>query len=312
MRWAIVIEKVLKIRNAPTNSAIPAKASSPMRRKLRLSRISRDWRSASSEPVRTSTERGVAARMRRLSSAGATPGRPATSIVSKRPALPVMRCASRSVVTAATAPPKVEPPNSVSPTIRSVCAGPVPTTRILSPTPSPARLAAARSSATRASLAGLRPTGDENASKRRERSEETKFGGPAIPSRLPSVLRMTTCENSPPSASCTPGTPWIRRRTDSRIDGLELEPPWSPLIVSCGVTATSVRLLACWKILSNDRLIVSVSTYVPAISATPSATASAVSARRSLRARKPFSATRIIRRPPVGDDRRRRSHRRAR
>ena len=106
----------------------------------------------------------------------------------------------------------------------------------------------------------MRPTGNEKASKRAGRSEEMKLGGPAIPSRLPSVLRMTTCENSPPAASRTPSTPLMRRRTDSGIVGVELEPPWSDLIGSCGVTATSVRLLACWKIRSNEWLIVSVST----------------------------------------------------
>ncbi len=41
-RWATVIEKVLKIRNAPTNSATPAKTSRAICRKLRLSRISLD------------------------------------------------------------------------------------------------------------------------------------------------------------------------------------------------------------------------------------------------------------------------------
>ena len=42
MRWATVIEKVLKIRKAPTNSAMKANASSAVFRKPRLSRMSLD------------------------------------------------------------------------------------------------------------------------------------------------------------------------------------------------------------------------------------------------------------------------------
>ena len=37
MRWVTVIEKVLKMMNAPTNSEMPANASSSVVRKLRLS-----------------------------------------------------------------------------------------------------------------------------------------------------------------------------------------------------------------------------------------------------------------------------------
>ena len=44
MRWAIVIEKVLKMMKAPTNSEIPAKTSSAVLRKPRSSLISSDWR----------------------------------------------------------------------------------------------------------------------------------------------------------------------------------------------------------------------------------------------------------------------------
>ena len=171
-----------------------------------------------------------------------------------------MRCASRSVVTDAIAPPNVEPPNSVSPTTRSVCAGPVPMMRMRSPRPTCARLAAARSSATSSSRAGLRPTGNVNASKRAPRSELTKLGGPWRPSRLPLALRIVTCENSPPTARSTPGTPWMRRNTLSGMVGVALVPPLSVLIVSCGVTATSTRWLAVRKSLSNEWLMVSVST----------------------------------------------------
>jgi hypothetical protein len=62
-------------------------------------------------------------------------------------------------------------------------------------------------------------------------------------------------------------------------------------IVLRGVIDASVPLADSVKIRSKERLIVSVKTYVPAMSVTPRATASAVSTRRSLRANSPRRAT---------------------
>jgi hypothetical protein len=62
-------------------------------------------------------------------------------------------------------------------------------------------------------------------------------------------------------------------------------------IVLAGVTDASVPFADSAKMRSNERLIVSVKTYVPAMSVTPSATASAVSTSRSFRANSPRSAT---------------------
>ena len=55
VRCATVIENVLKIWNAPTNSDTPAKTSSAILRKLRLSLMSFVWRLAASSPVSTIT-----------------------------------------------------------------------------------------------------------------------------------------------------------------------------------------------------------------------------------------------------------------
>ena len=55
VRWATVIENVLKIWKAPTNSDTPANTSSAIRRKLRLLSMSLVWRLAASSPVSTST-----------------------------------------------------------------------------------------------------------------------------------------------------------------------------------------------------------------------------------------------------------------
>ena len=72
-RCAIVIENVLKMMKLPTNTATPANASSAMFRNLRLSRMSDDCLAACSCPVRTSTERGSAARTRCFSCCALTP-----------------------------------------------------------------------------------------------------------------------------------------------------------------------------------------------------------------------------------------------
>ena len=77
VRWATVIEKVLKIVKAPTNRAIPANTSSAVLMKLRNSpRPSSFCSTAFSSPVRTVTlaPGGSAARTRRFSSCGLIPG----------------------------------------------------------------------------------------------------------------------------------------------------------------------------------------------------------------------------------------------
>ena len=58
-RWATVIEKVLKIRKAPTKRAMKAKTSRKVWKKPRLSRISSELRSAFSWAVSTRAEPGI-------------------------------------------------------------------------------------------------------------------------------------------------------------------------------------------------------------------------------------------------------------
>ena len=117
VRWATVIENVLKIRNAPTNSEIPANASSAIFRKPRLLRMSEDCLAASCSPVRTCTDAGSDARSSSESFCGETPGFAATSIVSK-PFLSSIRWASGRVSSSVDAPPKPTPAISVTPTSR--------------------------------------------------------------------------------------------------------------------------------------------------------------------------------------------------
>ena len=105
VRWATVIENVLKIRNAATNSDTPAKISSAVRRMLMNSLTSSFCEAVFSSPVSTSTERGSASLSVRFRTAGATPSA-ATLIWSNSPFLRVMRWASGSVNTAMLEPPK--------------------------------------------------------------------------------------------------------------------------------------------------------------------------------------------------------------
>ena len=83
VRWATMMVKVLKIRNAPTSRATKAKASRAVpRNRPRVSLMAAAESSASSWPVRTSYLGSMAARMRSRSCAGVTPSTAATSISS--------------------------------------------------------------------------------------------------------------------------------------------------------------------------------------------------------------------------------------
>jgi hypothetical protein len=81
-RWATVIEKVLKMMNAPTNREIPAKASRAVFRKPRSSRIPSDWLDASWLPVLTSSVRSGARRDRPGDRLGVAPAATAALISS--------------------------------------------------------------------------------------------------------------------------------------------------------------------------------------------------------------------------------------
>ena len=79
-RWATVIEKVLKIRKEPTRIAMKAKTSRKICRKLRLSRISSELRSAFSSAVSTLTPGGTSRAIRCFSIVAETPSSAATEI----------------------------------------------------------------------------------------------------------------------------------------------------------------------------------------------------------------------------------------
>ena len=123
-RCATVIENVLKMMNAPTNSEMPANASSAVCRKPRLSRMSLDRLAASSEPVRTCTDGPSFAVSSRLTACASLPFRSVASISSSWFTLPVMRCAAGSVSITTGAPPSESTPWILTiPTIRKACLG---------------------------------------------------------------------------------------------------------------------------------------------------------------------------------------------
>ena len=97
-----------------------------------------------------------------------------------------------------------------------------------------------------------------------------------------------------PVATSTPSTSRTRSSVSSGTGGASADSPSKLKPGSFPVTTASVPAYESTKIASNALSIVSVRTYAPLIIATPSTIASAVSAVRSLRPARLFSAKRII------------------
>src|SRR4051794_24517087 len=117
-------------------------------------------------------------------------------------------------------------------------------------------------------------------------------GAPPLVSRLRSRSRNAPGVKMLPAASATPGT--ARTRASIALVIGDSCARFSRPSVSVGETTTESPLAAALKMPAKDWLIVSVRMYVPAISATPSAIAMAVSTTRSLRCRKPRRIRRVI------------------
>ena len=104
-RCATVIENVLKIRNAPTSTAMNANASRPVVRNESPSRMSSPSSSASCAAVRTCAVGGSSEATLRCSSVCETPSRPATNAKSTLPRLSNSVCAVGRSKTTKVAPP---------------------------------------------------------------------------------------------------------------------------------------------------------------------------------------------------------------
>ena len=159
VRWATVIENVLKIRKAATNRATPAKINSAVFRKPMNWPTSSRWDCTFSAPVFASSECGSAAVRLAARRSGVVPGSAATWIWSSRPCLAVIRCASGRVNSASVAPPNEStlPSVAIPDTVYSPVA-PLPAISIRSPTANPSSSAEALSITTSSAVVGLWPS----------------------------------------------------------------------------------------------------------------------------------------------------------
>ncbi len=118
-RWATVIENVLKMMNAATNTEMYPNTRRKVVRMLSWSFTSWDCCCWTFWPVLTSRLPGTTPAMRSRSSVSDTPESAATLIESRRPAFSKARCASGRVNSAVVEPPRLWPSgNSASPTSR--------------------------------------------------------------------------------------------------------------------------------------------------------------------------------------------------
>ena len=125
VRWATMIENVLKMMNVPTNSAIPAKTSSAVRMKPSPSLT---WLAASSAAcvaVTASTPCGRTDCTRVRRTEAETPSSATTSMVSNWPSAPSTRCAVAVSNATSVAPPRLSAlPNPSRPVIVNCSGGP--------------------------------------------------------------------------------------------------------------------------------------------------------------------------------------------
>jgi hypothetical protein len=300
VRCATVIESVLKITKAPTNSAMPANVSRKYRMMFVNVVTSAESSLACSVPDRTVTDVPSSLRMRATSSSGATPSCAAACTESSSPSLSRSAWAVGTSKMANVAPPsELTSPYLAIPTISYSRAGPRAATPIRSPT---ARFS---SSATPSSIAtSLAPDGQLPSTRlsglNRSYSAAVSMpnandGAPPVsigsPSGLSSLVWGSVTE---PVATSTPSTARTCSRAFSGIGGASDCSPSKLMSAPLPLTTASVPAYDSTKIALNALSIVSVSTYAPLIIATPRTIAIAVSTVRNLRPARPRSATPII------------------
>jgi hypothetical protein len=133
-RWATVMDIVLKMMKAPTNRAMPPKATRPPCRIFRKSLRPPMSKRSCSSAVLTSALRGSAGAIAFVSSPGSVPDLPSTRIESTWPCFLNRRCAVPSVKIAAVALPiDLTSPNRAIPVMRYWRTGPRALTPIVSP-----------------------------------------------------------------------------------------------------------------------------------------------------------------------------------
>ena len=292
VRCATMIENVLKMMKAPTNSAMKAKTSSAVRKNPRASFNCLDCSSATAALVTDSTPFGSTSASRCWSWTAVTSGSATTSISSNIPVLPRTSCAVGVSNMASVAPARLSAsPKPAIPEIVNSRGGPWNKIRMVCPTARSYFFAVPASTATWSAPTGFSP-------ERRTRPVlvllqlTPSVGGPTPPIAS-SVAGSIICAypKTPPSAVFTPGTSCTVGRSVSGIGSRSLPlpppgPPCSGMNADVARTITSLPAEVCANRSSNALFMVSVNTNVPATKPTPSTMDSAVRIRRSLRPRR--------------------------
>ena len=105
-RWVTVIVNVFQMMNAPTNSAMPAKAPKRMPTIWKFALVAAAFSSATVLPVTASVPSGRTCEIRSASSVWDTPSSARTSIASNWPGVPSTFCAVSESKYADVVPPR--------------------------------------------------------------------------------------------------------------------------------------------------------------------------------------------------------------
>ncbi len=296
VRCAIVIEREFAITKLPTKSATPPNASRKSRRKLMNESVSAASFAACWAPVRACASGGSTPFTSCSSVVGVTPGLPSSAISSKRPVLSKSRCAVGRSKPASVAPPMVlEEPSRTVPEIRNCSTGPRACTPIVCPT-SRCFLDAVLESTTTSRPCGQCPlTSVSGLNGVLPETLKPRFGAPPKAIALPSCTSDVLSFETLPWARATSGRPRSFPSRAGETVGAKEPCPLETLNAALPETTTSEPARISVLMKSNAFWIESVRTNVPLTIATPSTTASAVSAVRSLRPNMPARATRVMR-----------------
>ena len=243
-RWATMIENVLKMMNAPTNSAMAANTSRAIRKNPRPSFSCSDCSSATEVAVSASVFGGSSCWIVSRSCAGSMPSSPSTEMESNTPSLLRTRWAVAVSNSARVAPPRLSAsPNPAMPEIVN-SSGAMPSNRIVigEPTVRSYVVAVAASTATSCGPVGCSPSRNTRLALFCDQFVPI-VGGPTPPMASP-VLGSCICaypERSPvadatPCTCCT-----VSSNASGTVSRSSPAPPPGP--VADGANACSARTI---------------------------------------------------------------------
>ena len=294
------IWNVLKMMNAPTNSAITANTSSAMLKNDNAFFRSLDCFAAVSAPVFAWNPVGRTCWIRDLSSSGVTPAWADTSIASNFPPPFSTVCAVTGSNATSVAPARLSAvPNLAMPTIVACIDGPWSSTVTWSPRWRSLASAVCRSTTISPDVRGGCPPGSRRSglSWASFPHDTPKVGAPPVVMACPCLSTSCAYPLRVPIALRTPGT---ARIVPSRLVGTRWAEPASSLLRPCDwnlgtpVTSTATPFSTVENRLSKAFPMVSVRMNVPATNATPTTMENAVRARRTFLAISPLIVARHI------------------